>query len=178
MEKKLIKPFELKKELLNLVNLKKTSPDDPEHFCSIRNREDNNFSFLINKFDSDTYESKIYKKYERLCLSRSKGCVECFYNQNNILNVLKLRNKILTAKTSKDVMQYISKQSWKKDFRKITLKYYKDNVAEAHRILLGHLGKNTIISAFAWSFYTEDKYNWRDINTEFVNWYNHENKEV
>lgn len=83
-----------------------------------------------------------------------------------------------TVKTSKDVMRYISKQPWNKDFRKNTLKYYKDNVAEAHRILLGHLGKKTIISAFIWSLDIENKYNWIDINTEFVNWYNHENKEV
>ena len=83
-----------------------------------------------------------------------------------------------TVKTSKDVMQYISKQPWKKDFRKLTLKHYTVNVAEAHRILLGHFGKKTIISAFIWCIDIENKYNWVDINTEFVNWYNHENKEV
>ena len=177
MEEKLIKPFELKKELLNLVNLKKTSSYDPEHFCSLRNRENNDFSFRINEFDLDSDEFKINEKYEKLCYFID-GCARCFYNQNNILNVLKLRDKILTAKTSKDVMQYISKQPWKKDFRKMTLKHYKDNVAEASRILLGHFGRETILSAFIWSLDIENKYNWIDINTEFVNWYNHENKEV
>lgn len=178
MEKKLIKPFELKKELLNLVNLKKTSTYDPEDFCSLRNREDNDLSFLTNRFNLDSDEFKINEKYKMLCLLRCKGCARCFYNQNNILNVLKLRDKILTAKTSKDVMQYISKQPWNKDFRKMTLKHYTDNVAEAHRILLGHFGRRTILSAFIWSLDIENKYNWIDINTEFVNWYNHENKEV
>ena len=86
--------------------------------------------------------------------------------------------ELKTAKTSKDVMQYISKQPWKKDFRKLTLKHYKDNAAEPHRILLGHYGRKTILSAFIWSLDIENKYNWIDINTEFVNWYNHENKEV
>lgn len=178
MEKKLIKPFELKKELLNLVKLKKTSTYDPEHFCSIRNRNHDYLSFLTNGFSLDSDEFKINEKYKMLCLSKGKGCARCFYNQKNLPNVLKLRDKILTAKTSKDVMQYISKQPWKKDFRRITLKYHKDNVAEAHRILLGHLGKKTILSAFVWDLDIESKYNWVDINTEFVYWYNHENKEV
>ena len=94
MKKRLVKPFELTKNFLNLVNVKKVKCSERITTCSFRYPEDNSFCFIQECYDNHYKEHIEIQKNAEICMC-STECCDCFYNQRNILNVFKLRKKIM-----------------------------------------------------------------------------------
>ena len=96
MKKKLVKPFTLTKNFLNFVDVKKVKCCEGIAICSFRHPEDNSSSFLPAGY-ADKYKNYIeVQKNAKRCMSITLECSNCFYNQKNILNVYKLRKKVLS----------------------------------------------------------------------------------
>ena len=99
MKKKLVKPFKLTKNFLELIDLKKVKCFKGTVTCSFRHPEDSSYNFLTVGCGSDDKRYKEIRKNAKICISinlECNTCSKCFYNQKNILNVYKLRKKVLS----------------------------------------------------------------------------------